>query len=81
MNEKSQHCVDVAIAYANGSQHEGHGYYLRVELENGSVIEGAVSGTDNDNSDVLLLLEATSVGDPAEVFIDKRRIVMAKVVW
>lgn len=81
MAETSKHCVDAAIAYANGKQHEGNGYQLRVTLENGTVVEGAVSGMDGQHPNVLFLLVNNAFGKQTEVFIDKTRAVTASVVW
>jgi len=80
MAEASKNCVDAAIAYAEGKEHDGKGYHLRVTLENGTVVEGAVSRMDGQHPNVLFLLVNNDFGKPAEVFVDKSRAVMASVV-
>lgn len=82
MAETSKHCVDAAIAYANDKQHEGSGYHLQVTLENGTVLEGAVTSMPGQHPNVLfLLVNPHEFGEPKEVFIDKSRIVTATVIW
>ena len=106
----SMHCVDAAMAYANGEQHEGNGYFLLLKLEDGEVLEGTASWATlplenerrNDGrtqnaanaekpglnisleTDVLMLLVTPDPEKPdqrEEVFIDKKRIVKATIVW
>jgi hypothetical protein len=78
---KSRHCVDAAIDFANGKEHEGHGYSLRVTLRSGEVLEGTYTPLENLHPDVVFLLEETGLGRSAEVFLDKADIVKAVVVW
>jgi len=81
MAETSKHCVDAAIAYANEKQHEGNGYFLRIMLENGTEIEGAVLKRDGEHPNVLTLEVRKDFKKPSEVFIDKSRVVTASVLW
>jgi len=77
----SRHCVDAAIAFANAPQHGGSGYHLRVTLRSGELVEGAVSGFDNQHPDVLFLELPVDLNRETEVFLDKHDIVKAVVVW
>lgn len=70
-------CVDSALAYANDPKHEGAGYHLRVELETGTVLEGAVHTVGKPEHSLLFLVTS----DEMEVFIDKRRVVAAYIIW
>jgi hypothetical protein len=80
MTEKSKHCVDAAINYANGREHGGAGYTLTVVLKNGEVIEGAYVPLD-EYPDTLYLQVHTGLEAKDEVFIDKHEIVKATICW
>jgi hypothetical protein len=82
MAQTSKFCVDAAIAFADDKQHEGNGYHLRVALEDGTVLKGAVTRMDGQHPDVLfLLVDEAGLGRHNEVFVDKNRIVTATVIW
>jgi hypothetical protein len=81
MNEKSRHCVDVAIHFANGKEHGGAGYTLEVTLRSGDTVEGAYTTFENQHPDVLFLMVHTGLEREAEVFLDKSEIVKAVVIW
>lgn len=78
---KTRHCVDAAIAFANGKEHEGNGYSLRVTLRSGEVVEGPYVPVPDQHPDVVYLQEGTGLGRPADVFLDKADIVKAIVIW
>ena len=81
MAQPSRHCVDAAIAFANGPEHEGEGYTLRIVLKNREIIEGAFVPVEGQHPDVLYLRKEQGLKQPVDTFIDKHEIASASVIW
>lgn len=69
-------CVDAAVDFGMDPSNDGHGFTIKIELDTGTVVEGAVLAPDTSGN-VLMLV----TGEGIEIFIDKRRAVSAAVIW
>lgn len=83
MAEALRNCVDDAIKLANGPEHNGEGFYLRLVLVTGRIVEGPTYA--NEPGDPVQHMQILNTDgrphDPEDAFIYKQNVAMASVVW
>lgn len=71
--------VAAAIKYADLAQHGGHGYTLRLQMRDGSIINGAVVSVGPDY--VQLEVARMQPEKAAEVFVTTTQVVTVTIDW